>query len=107
MARWVWTVAVSAYRWTYGPSRWAWSESRWPPSFESTFIRLFKLNVYKLCQWMRRDGRTINIDTVITFRMSRRRREIYCGKPRLCDCLSVRGRTPTLLRGPGCNLGEW
>jgi len=22
-------------------------------------------------------------------------------------CLSVRGRTPTLLHGPGCNLGAW
>jgi len=22
-------------------------------------------------------------------------------------CLSVRGRMPTLLHGPGCNLGEW
>ena len=26
---------------------------------------------------------------------------------RLCVCLSVRGRMPTLLHGPGCNLGEW
>jgi len=28
---------------------------------------------------------------------------------RLCVpvCLSVRGRVPTLLHGPGCNLGEW
>jgi len=22
-------------------------------------------------------------------------------------CLPVRGRMPTLLHGPGCNLGEW
>jgi len=22
-------------------------------------------------------------------------------------CLSVRSRTPTLLHGPGCNLGAW
>jgi len=22
-------------------------------------------------------------------------------------CVSVRGRTPTLLHGPGCNLGSW
>jgi len=22
-------------------------------------------------------------------------------------CVSVRGRMPTLLHGPGCNLGEW
>ena len=39
----------------------------------------------------------------ITFRMSRRRREMYSGHGRL----SVRGRMPTLLHGPGCNLGEW
>ena len=45
--------------------------------------------------------------TVITVRVSRRRREMYCGHERLCVCLSVRGRMPTLLHGPGCNLGEW
>ena len=34
------------------------------------------------------------------------------GRARLCVCvclsvcLSVRGRTPTLLHGPGCNLGR-
>jgi len=26
---------------------------------------------------------------------------------RVCVCVSVRGRMPTLLHGPGCNLGEW
>ena len=26
---------------------------------------------------------------------------------RVYVCLSVRGRTPTLLHGPGCNLGAW
>ena len=25
----------------------------------------------------------------------------------VCVCLSVRGCMPTLLHGPGCNLGEW
>jgi len=25
----------------------------------------------------------------------------------VCVCLSVRGHTPTLLYGPGCNLGAW
>ena len=43
----------------------------------------------------------------ITFRVSRRRRNMYRGHPRLCVCVSVRGRTPTLLHGPGCNLVEW
>ena len=48
----------------------------------------------------------------ITFRVSRRPREMYCGQSRLCVCLSVclsavRGRISTLLHGPGCNLGEW
>jgi len=43
----------------------------------------------------------------ITFRASRRRREMYCGHPRLCVCVSVGGHMPTLLHGPGCNLGEW
>jgi len=39
-------------------------------------------------------------------RVSRRRREMYFGHARLCVCLSVRGRMPTLLHGPGCNLGS-
>jgi len=44
---------------------------------------------------------------LITFCVSRRRRKMYCGHARLCVCLSVRGRTPTLLHGPGCNLAAW
>jgi len=39
-------------------------------------------------------------------RVSIRRREMYCRHPRLCVCLSVRGRMPTLLHGTGCNLGS-
>ena len=41
---------------------------------------------------------------IITFCVSRRRRKMYYGHARLC--LSVRSRTPTLLHGPGCNLGR-
>ena len=44
---------------------------------------------------------------LVTFRVSRRPREIYCGHSRLCVCVSVRGRMPTLLHEPGCNFGEW
>ena len=48
---------------------------------------------------------------IITFCVSRRRRKMYCGHARLHVCLcvrlSVRGRTPTLLHGPGRNLGAW
>jgi len=44
---------------------------------------------------------------LITFCVSHRRRKMYCGHARLCVCLSVRSRTPTLLHGPGCNLGAW
>jgi len=43
---------------------------------------------------------------VVTFHVSRRRREMYCGHARLCVCVSVGGRMPTLSHGPGCNL-EW
>jgi len=25
----------------------------------------------------------------------------------VCVCLCVRGRMPTVLHGPGCNLGQW
>ena len=45
-----------------------------------------------------------NSSNIIAFRLSRRRRKMYCGHARLCVCLSVRGRTPTLLHGPGRNL---
>jgi len=48
--------------------------------------------------------------------VSRTRREMYCGHARLCVslcvcvclsvCLSVRGRMPTLLHGPGRNMGN-
>ena len=43
---------------------------------------------------------------MITFRVSRRPREMYCGHARLSVCLSVRGRMLTVLHGPGCNLGS-
>ena len=49
----------------------------------------------------------LRFEVVITFRVSRRRREMYCGHARLSVCVSVRGRTPTLLHGPGCNLEAW
>jgi len=55
----------------------------------------------ELSQWPRHDDSTGNI--VITFRVSRRPREMYCGHARLCVFL-CRGRMPTLLHGPGCNL---
>ena len=42
--------------------------------------------------------------TIVTFRVSRTRREMYIGRPRLC--LSLRGHMPTLLYGPGCKLGS-
>ena len=31
---------------------------------------------------------------------------MYCGHALLCVCLPVRGRMPTVLHGPGCNLGQ-
>jgi len=33
-------------------------------------------------------------------------RGMYNGHGRLCVCLSVPRRSPTLLNGPGCNLGN-
>jgi len=58
---------------------------------------------------------TFCVGCYVTFCVSRRRRKMYCGHARpcvslsvcLCVCLSVRGRTPTLLHGPGCNLEAW
>ena len=43
----------------------------------------------------------------VTFRVSRRRLEMYIGHGRLCVCVSVPRPMPTLLNGLGCNLGEW
>jgi len=51
-------------------------------------------------------GHTDSNIIIVTFCVSRRRRKMYCGHAHLCVCLSVRGRTPTLLHGPGCNLGH-
>jgi len=47
------------------------------------------------------------IVVIITFCVSRRRRKMYCGQACLSVCVSVRGRTPTLLHGPGCNFWVW
>ena len=56
-------------------------------------------------------ARSLLLYFLLTFRVSRRRREMYIGHARLCVCLSVclsvRGRILTLLHGPGFNLGEW
>jgi len=43
----------------------------------------------------------------ITFRVSRKRREMYIAHARLCVYLSDPCRMPTLLHGRGCNLEEW
>ena len=78
-------------------------------------FRIYR-NKVAFCSW--RQKVTTIVSTVITtctwvftFRVSRRPREMYCGHARLCVCLSVcvsvHGRIPTLLHGPGCNLGEW
>ena len=52
-----------------------------------------------------------HVRQLVTFRVSRRRREMYCGHARLCVCMSVcrsAAACPcTLLHRPGCNLGEW
>jgi len=42
---------------------------------------------------------------IVTFRVSRRRREMYNGHGRLC--VYVPRRMPTLLHRHGYNLGEW
>ena len=33
--------------------------------------------------------------------------KLHIGHGGLCVCVSVPRRIPTLLHGPGCNLGEW
>jgi len=49
----------------------------------------------------------ISLEFLIIFRVSRKQREMYIGHSHLCVCLSVPRSIPTLLHGPGCNLGEW
>jgi len=49
-------------------------------------------------------------NAILTFRVKHSRGEMYTGHGRLCVCMSVylsvpRG-IPTLLHGPGCNLGN-
>ena len=76
----------------------------------------WRLTMRCFCAWLQW---THNIalstsNSIITFRVSRRRREMYSGHARLCVCLcaclsvcmSVPRRIPTLLHGPGCNLGN-
>jgi len=41
---------------------------------------------------------------LITFRVTHRQREMYIGH--FCVCLCVPRGIPTLLHGPGCNLGN-
>ena len=43
---------------------------------------------------------------LITFRVRRSRGKMYIGHGRLCVCLSVPCRIPTLLHRPGCKLGN-
>jgi len=57
--------------------------------------------------WFAQRGRSVIYDCLVTFRVSRIQREMYCGHARLCVCVSVHGRMPTPLHGPGCNLEEW
>ena len=66
------------------------------------FLISFKRSMIMLTPWF-----DYQFFDLITFRVSRRRREICIGHARLCVCLAVRRRMSTLLHGPGCNLGEW
>jgi len=45
----------------------------------------------------------LHVLILITFRMSRRRREIYCGHVHLCVSVCPRPHAYTI----ACNLGEW
>ena len=69
------------------------------------------INTIQARQYNYRRQNVLDIIKLVTFRASRRRREMYSGHTRLSVCLSVclsvRDRMPTLLHGPGCNLGEW
>ena len=53
---------------------------------------------------------TTTTNTWLRFRVKRSRGKMFIGHGRLCVCLSVSCRIPTLLHGPGCSLAwlaEW
>jgi len=50
-----------------------------------------------------RSGITVDI---VTFRVSCRRREMCSGHTHLSVCLCLSVAMPTVLHGPGCNLGS-
>jgi len=52
----------------------------------------------------RRARQSLGLVVLITFRVKRSWGEMYIGHGRLCVCLSVPRRVPTLLHG--CKLGE-
>ena len=69
------------------------------------------MNTHRCLQQFHRDtDRRLRQLRLVTFRVSRRQREMYIGHARLsvclCVCVSVRRRMPTLLYGPRCNLGN-
>jgi len=64
------------------------------PRQRTIFIGAYGLYYYRCCYISRESKTTRN---VLWSRAS------VC----LSVCVSARGRMPTLLHGPGCNLGEW
>ena len=78
----------------------------------STVCLLASVSLFSSSSFYCSMGLTVLLSSlpIFTFRVSRRQREMYSGHARLseclCVCVSVRGRMPTLLHGPGCNLGS-
>ena len=59
------------------------------------------LSLYVKC------SRMLTVADIFTFHVMCSRGGMYIGHGRLCVCLSVHRRIPTLLHGPVCNSREW
>jgi len=78
----------------------------WPTFLvTSVLMKSFDLHVFSIRYACKQSGTLLLCLCIRRQPNFASRRKIYNGHARLCVCLSVRGRTPTLLHGPGCNLG--
>jgi len=113
------TLSANPFVRTFVPSQGTLAVYRWTIEFITHRVVIVTIHAggvylqFIVCQLLHNFIRC-ECFVIFTFCVSPRRRKTYCGHARLCVCvsvcvcvcLSVRGRNPTLLHGPGCNLGS-
>jgi len=113
-----WQVSASADSWVVCCANYAWifsvlavSRHRHREDCEASgHFQVDRLSVWCILlshHVFVRDSFHFYLNSLVTFCVRQRQGEIYNGHGRLCVCLSVPRRIPTLLHEPGCNLGEW